>query len=129
LQDVRNLPEGLQYRLLVVSGRGLERGERGATFSLAHATVEDRLRKSRGDTPHDTGRVAGASCSKAASIFYRTAATHQEILRQAAAKALRLDRPRLEKQKFSFDFSADLNRRILAPILAPRFGQMLEALA
>jgi hypothetical protein len=66
---------------------------------------------------------------KAASIFYRTAATHQEILRQAAAKALRLDRPRLENQKFSFDFSADLNRGILAPILAPRFGQMLEALA
>jgi hypothetical protein len=61
--------------------------------------------------------------------LYRTAATHQEILRQTAAKALRLDRPRLENQKFAFHFSADLHRWILAPILAPRFGQMLEALA
>ena len=57
LQDIRDLSERLQYSLLVISGRSLKRSERGATFSLSHAAIEDRLRKSRGDTPYNTGRV------------------------------------------------------------------------
>jgi hypothetical protein len=57
LQDVRDLPESLQYRLLVVSGGSSERSERGAAFSLSHAGIEDRLRKARGDTPYHPGRV------------------------------------------------------------------------
>ena len=57
LQDVSDLPEGLQYGLLVIGGRGFERIKRGATFSFSHPAIEDRLRKSRGDTPHEAGRV------------------------------------------------------------------------
>jgi hypothetical protein len=57
LKDVRDLPKSLQYRLLVV-GRGfLERSQRSATFGLSHATVEDRLSKSRGHTPYETARI------------------------------------------------------------------------
>src|ERR1700735_4678289 len=40
LQDVRDLPKSLQYRLLVIS-RGFFKGSKGsATFGLSHAAVE-----------------------------------------------------------------------------------------
>ena len=55
LQDVSDLPKSLQYRLLVVSRRFLKAGKRGAAFCLSHAAVEDRLCKSRGNAPDETG--------------------------------------------------------------------------
>jgi hypothetical protein len=57
LQDVSYLTESSQYDLLVISGGGFKRIERGATFSLSHAAIEDGLRKSRGDTPYEAARV------------------------------------------------------------------------
>ena len=57
LQDVRDLPKGLQYRLLVISRGFLKGSKRNATFGLSHATVEDRLSKSRGDAPYETART------------------------------------------------------------------------
>src|SRR3984885_1833298 len=57
LQDVRDLPKSLQYRLLIVGRRFLKGSQRSATFGLSHATVEDRLSKSRGDAPYQTGRT------------------------------------------------------------------------
>ena len=57
LQDVRDLPKSAQYRLLIVSRGFLKRGKRSATLCLSHATVEDRLSKSRGDAPYETGRT------------------------------------------------------------------------
>src|ERR1700722_13316622 len=57
LQDVCDLPKGLQYRLLVIS-RGFFKGsKRSAAFGLSHSTVEDRLSKPRGDAPYETGRT------------------------------------------------------------------------
>ena len=70
LQDVRDLPKSLQYRLLVVGRRCLKGSERSATFGLPHATVEDRLSKSRSDTPDETGRI-----EQIASIQRRSADT------------------------------------------------------
>ena len=55
LQDVGDLPESQQHRLLVVSRGFLEGRERSAAFRLSHATVEDRLRKSGGDAPDQAG--------------------------------------------------------------------------
>ena len=57
LQDVRDLAKSLQYRLLVVSRGFLKRSKRSAAFRLSHATVEDRLSKSRGDAPDETARI------------------------------------------------------------------------
>ena len=57
LQDVRYLPKSLQYRLLVVSRGFFEGSKRSATFRLSHAAIEDRLSKSRGDAPYETGRA------------------------------------------------------------------------
>jgi hypothetical protein len=55
LQDVRDLPKSLQYRLLLVSRGFFKSCKRSATFGLSHAT-EDRLRKSRGDALYETAR-------------------------------------------------------------------------
>ena len=57
LQNVRDLPKSLQYRLLVVSRRFFKGSKRSAPLCLSHAAVEDRLRKSRGNTPDETGRT------------------------------------------------------------------------
>src|SRR3984957_10971389 len=57
LQDVRDLPKSLQYRLLIVSRGFFEGSQRSATFCLPHATVEDRLSKSRRDAPYESART------------------------------------------------------------------------
>ena len=53
LKDVRDLPERLQNDLLVVGGRCFEGGKRRLTLGLSHTPIEDRLRNTRCDAPHE----------------------------------------------------------------------------
>jgi hypothetical protein len=57
LQDIGDLPEGLQHGLLVIGGRRLEGCKCGAPFGLSQAAVEDRLGEPRCDAPHEARRV------------------------------------------------------------------------
>jgi hypothetical protein len=53
LQDVGNLAESLQHRLLVICGGRLEQRQRCPPFGLSGATIEDRLGEPRGDAPYE----------------------------------------------------------------------------
>ncbi len=55
LKDVRDLPERLQEDLLVVRGRCFEGGKRRLTVGLSHTAIEDGLRNTRCDAPHQAG--------------------------------------------------------------------------